>query len=91
MNATPKSGPERNAPPAGATAVSVVIPAHNEAANLATLIPEIAASLGEAAHEIVIVDDASTDDTPALIDRLAAGGVAVRRLHRRVRSARARR
>lgn len=62
-------------------AVSVVIPAHNEAENLATLIPEIASALGSWSHEILIVDDASTDDTAALVDRLAAGGIAVRRLH----------
>jgi glycosyltransferase involved in cell wall biosynthesis len=80
MNAMANSGPGPAVPTSAMPAVSVVIPAHNEAANLATLIPEIAASLGETPHEIVIVDDASTDDTPALIDRLAAGGIAVRRL-----------
>lgn len=65
-------------------AVSVVIPAHNEAENLATLIPEIATALSGVAHEIVIVDDASTDTTPQVIRSLAAGGIAVRRLgHRR--------
>ncbi len=80
MNTKPGSGPERTAPPAGPPAVSVVIPAHNEAENLAGLIPEIAASLGSMPHEIVIVDDASTDDTPALVDRLATGGIRVRRL-----------
>ncbi len=72
--------------------VSVVIPAHNEAENLATLVPEIAASLDAVPHEIIVVDDASTDDTPA------AGRAACRRRHRRAprcdmsaRSARARR
>jgi glycosyltransferase involved in cell wall biosynthesis len=71
--------------PAAAPAVSVVIPAHNEAENLATLVPEIAASLGAVPHEIVIVDDASTDDTPAMVERLAATGIAVRS-HRHARS-----
>lgn len=80
MNAMPENGPERTAPLAGPLAVSVVIPAHNEAENLATLVPEIAANLGGTAHEIIIVDDASTDDTPALIERLAASGISVRRL-----------
>ena len=65
-------------------AVSVVIPAHNEAENLAALLPEIAAALGGIAHEIVIVDDASTDTTPQVIRSLASGGIAVRRIgHRR--------
>ncbi len=68
-----------------APAVSVVIPAHNEAENLATLVPEIAASLGGVPHEIIVVDDASTDDTPALVERLAAAGITVRR-HRHARS-----
>lgn len=80
MNATADSATEGSVPGEREPAVSVVIPAHNEAENLASLIPEVAASLGAVSHEIVIVDDASTDDTPALIDRLAAGGIAVRRL-----------
>lgn len=80
MNATADSATEGTVPGEREPAVSVVIPAHNEAENLASLIPEVAASLGAVSHEIVIVDDASTDDTPALIDRLAAGGIAVRRL-----------
>ena len=62
---------------AGATTpeVSVVIPAHNEAENLATLVPEIAESLADVPHEIVIVDDASTDTTPQVVRSLAAGGL----------------
>ena len=79
MNAAISSQATGSAP-AVAPAVSVVIPAHNEAENLATLVPEIAASLGAMPHEIIVVDDASTDDTPALVERLAAGGIAVRRL-----------
>jgi len=80
MIAKPENGPAGNAPLAEPPAVSVVIPAHNEAQNLATLIPEIAASLAGTPHEIVIVDDASTDDTPTLIERLATGGTHVRRV-----------
>ncbi len=80
MNATANHAAERGLPADADPAVSVVIPAHNEGGNLATLIPEIHASLARVQHEIVIVDDASTDDTPALIERLASGGIPVRRL-----------
>jgi glycosyltransferase involved in cell wall biosynthesis len=70
--------------PVPTPAVSVVIPAHNEAENLAALVPEIATALSGVAHEIVIVDDASTDTTPQVIRSLAAGGIAVRRIgHKR--------
>ncbi len=51
--------------------VSVVIPAHNEAENLAALVPEIAAALGSRRFKIVVVDDGSTDDTQAVLQRLA--------------------
>jgi glycosyltransferase involved in cell wall biosynthesis len=43
--------------------VSVVLPAYNESGNLGPLIAEITAALSEAPHEIVVVDDGSTDDT----------------------------
>jgi len=43
--------------------ISVVIPAHNEAENLAQLLPEIGAVLTNRAHEIVVVDDGSSDRT----------------------------
>ncbi len=42
-------------------AVSVVLPAKNEAANLQGLLPELRATLPEA--EIVVIDDGSTDGT----------------------------
>jgi dolichol-phosphate mannosyltransferase len=53
--------------------VSVVIPAHNEAGNLPKLIEEIAAALDPTGkwYEIVVVDDASADETPSLLQKLS--------------------
>ena len=48
--------------------LSVVIPARNEAPNVAPLVAEIRAALdGVVAYEIVYVDDGSSDDTAAAI------------------------
>lgn len=53
--------------------ISVVIPAHNEADNLPRLVEEIVETLDAAGHwyEIVVIDDASTDDTPKVLENLA--------------------
>ncbi len=53
---------------------SVVIPAYNEATNLAATIPPLAKSLNEAGihHEIVVVNDNSTDNTEEVIQQLKA-------------------
>lgn len=50
-------------------ALSVVAPAHNEQDNLRPLIAEIDAAVSplEIEHEIVIIDDGSTDSTPDLL------------------------
>ncbi|HEV2958210.1 MAG TPA: glycosyltransferase family 2 protein, partial [Xanthobacteraceae bacterium] len=58
---------------------SFVLPAHNEAQNVAAMaaaLAKVAAPLGS--HEIVFVDDGSTDDTLAEIKTLAARHDAVR-------------
>lgn len=53
-----RSGATRAAP-----RLSIVAPMYNEAGGAAALIDEIAAALGDIDHEIVIVDDCSTDET----------------------------
>jgi glycosyltransferase involved in cell wall biosynthesis len=43
--------------------LAVVLPSYNESGNLGPLITEIDAALQGVAHEIVVTDDGSTDDT----------------------------
>jgi dolichol-phosphate mannosyltransferase len=65
--------------------LSVVIPAKNEAENIASLAGEIRAALdGLVEYEILYVDDGSSDETAAEVSRLAAGMPQLRLLrHRR--------
>ncbi|MBS7809824.1 glycosyltransferase family 2 protein [Roseococcus pinisoli] len=63
--------------------VSVVIPVRNEAPNIAPLVAEIEAALAGVAHEIVYVDDGSTDDTPRVLAEVAASEVPLRWLRHR--------
>jgi len=64
--------------------LSVVVPVRNEGANIRPLIDEISAALRGVEHEIVYVDDGSTDDTPAQLAaaRDALGCALVLRRHR---------
>ena len=63
-------------------AISVVIPCRNEEMNVAPLVERILALYGPYIHEIIPVNDGSTDRTGAVMDELAARDARVRPLHR---------
>ena len=58
-------------PLVGAPSVSIVVPARNEERNLPKLLRSLIA-LDYPVYEVIVVDDASTDATPAIADRYAA-------------------
>ena len=62
--------------------LSIVVPVHNESENLRSLIEEIEAAVkGQGAHEIIYVDDGSSDDTLARLTQLKQDFPALRVLH----------
>jgi len=66
--ARPSGAPANNDADDASPALSVVAPMYNEAGGAAALVDEIAAALRDLRHEIIVVDDCSTDDTrPALL------------------------
>jgi dolichol-phosphate mannosyltransferase len=75
--------PSDTAPPPAAPLISVVVPVRNEAPNIAPLIAEISAALAGVAHEIVYVDDGSTDATPQELAAARAEGAPLRVLRHR--------
>jgi dolichol-phosphate mannosyltransferase len=55
--------------------LSIVIPARNEAPNVAPLVAELRAALdGIADYEIIYIDDGSSDDTAAAVHAAMAAG-----------------
>jgi glycosyltransferase involved in cell wall biosynthesis len=58
--------------------LSVLMPAHNEAATLEAIVQRVLASEPGLPIELVIVDDGSTDAGPEIIERLAAGDERIR-------------
>lgn len=72
---------------AGGPELSVVIPVCNEAGNVGPLAAEIGAALAGRRHEILFVDDGSTDATAESVRRArAAGQPQIRLLRHSVRS-----
>jgi dolichol-phosphate mannosyltransferase len=57
---------------AGTPLISVVVPVHNEAPNIPALIEKISIALAGIEHEIVYVDDGSSDGTPVVLSSIAA-------------------
>jgi dolichol-phosphate mannosyltransferase len=61
--------------------LSIVIPARNEAENIAPLVAEIAGALdGKLTYEVIYIDDGSSDDTAAAVRAVAVTHPAVRLL-----------
>jgi dolichol-phosphate mannosyltransferase len=60
--------------------VSVVIPAHNEAEVIGPTVSSVAAALDAAGreYEVIVIDDASTDGTAAVVNGLAVGNPSIR-------------
>jgi chlorobactene glucosyltransferase len=58
-------------PPATGPLVSVIVPARNESATIETVVRSVLASTYHPL-EVLVVDDGSTDDTAAIVQRLAA-------------------
>lgn len=53
--------------------LSIVVPVFNEAQNIAALVDEVVVTLGDTSrYQIIVVDDASTDDTPSVLSGCAA-------------------
>lgn len=63
-------------------AISVVIPCYNEEMNVGPLVERLLEHYGEYIHEIIPVDDSSTDNTRAVIAALAAGDSRIKPLYR---------
>ncbi len=60
--------------------LSVVLPAHNEAAALPAVVARVLAALAGSSLEVIVVDDGSADGTWEVVRRLAAQDPAVRGL-----------
>ncbi len=62
-------------------AVSIIVPVHNEAGNVTALAAEIAQAMaGRGSFEVIFVNDGSTDDTGAVLSRLAQSSPWLRQL-----------
>ncbi|KXF76782.1 dolichol-phosphate mannosyltransferase [Paramesorhizobium deserti] len=60
--------------------ISVVIPCRNEADNLAFLLDEVDAAMKGRAHEVIVVDDGSTDATGDVLAKRMQSGLPLRHI-----------
>ena len=81
--ATRRRNPDAPRRPGPWPAVSIVLPVHNEAAQIAEVLERILALDYPGPRQIVVVSDASTDMTDDLVGLYAARGVELIRLARR--------
>ena len=63
--------------------VSVVIPCHNEEMNIPVLIERLKGFYGDYLHEIIPVDDNSTDNTGEILRKMAAEDPLIRPVYRK--------
>jgi SAM-dependent methyltransferase len=63
-------------------AVSFVVPCHNEEMNVRPLVGRIFDLYGEYVHEIILVNDGSSDGTASVIEEVAKHDLRVKPLHR---------
>ena len=70
--------------------ISVVLPAFNEAENVKNLATEIAEALAFISYEMIFIDDASTDETKAVLIGMKARFTSLRVLSRRQNSGQSR-
>lgn len=68
----------QNSSALSAPIISVVVPVYNEAENVQKLVQEIASAFDGTHYEMVFVNDASTDDTAAVLTGLKASFPALR-------------
>jgi glycosyltransferase involved in cell wall biosynthesis len=66
------TSPEQREPARPSPTLTVVVPAYNEEHALASFLPELLACCEKNAWRLIVVDDGSTDRTPAILERLAA-------------------
>jgi dolichol-phosphate mannosyltransferase len=77
------NGEDPRMPLSSSLRLSVVVPVYNERENLHPLVEEILAELGRigSPHELILIDDGSTDGSREILDRLARERPSVRVLH----------